>query len=628
MAKKRSPPKEHLKALTDGWRILDAHPLFGGLTGLASHPVDTDQLPAKDAYARILVLPHRIYHPARRRHDTEQRYHLQCNARRRVTAEEWANILAQLLLHVAMNHTDTTRTDLPWRIACELTATDLLRALSIGQRPADLSYCALPLPGRTPAEAARAILRDGADAIASYSGHGVAGAGQPSWVFREDAPPLSPALMKRNTDALSAAIRRNIMNAVETAGAAARGPARGAHNPNSLAERARSWFIANYPLLAALAATFDIIEDDAVCTRLDIAIAAVDSELRQVYINPKFPWTYEGMQFVMAHELLHVGLRHEQRRQGRDPFLWNVACDYVINGWLVEMDVGAIPTEGLMLDMERGFERESAEAIYDRIVKDLRLMRRMAKARTMRGVGKGDILGERPPGWWLGPGCDLDSFYRRALAEGLDLHLRSGRRGLMPGDFVEEVRALQHPPIPWDVKLGQWLDAFFPPLERRRSFARLSRRQASTPDIPRPVWMNPPELMASRTFGVVLDTSGSMSPKLLAYALGAIASYALSREVAMVRVIHCDAWPHDIGYIEPEALLGRVAVRGRGGTVLQPGIDKLQGATDFPKDAPVLVITDGMCDVLTIRREHAFLMPMGARLPFNTRAPVFHFETA
>ena len=44
-----------------------------------------------------------------------------------------------------------------------------------------------------------------------------------------------------------------------------------------------------------------------------------------------------------------------------------------------------------------------------------------------------------------------------------------------------------------------------------------------------------------------------------------------------------------------------------------------------PKDAPLLIITDGMCDVLTVRREHAYLLPGGKRLPFPTRAPVFHF---
>jgi predicted metal-dependent peptidase len=632
MAKKRAaPPKDNLKAIDEGWEICRSHALFGGLTGLVWHRRTAEQPGPKDGYARIAVTPQRTYRMVQGRQVTgaEQGYVIECNAWHRAAAREWANVFAQLMLHIAMNHTDPARMDVPWRIACELIATDLLKALGIGVRPAELPYCTLPLPGRHPMEAAEAILYGGADAVASYSGHGVAGSGQPGWVFVDSPPPLSPQQAKRNTDALSASIRRNIMNAVEKAGEVARGPARGARNPNSLAERARSWFIANYPLLAALAAAFDIVEDAETCARFDIAIAAVSSEDRQVYINPKFPWTYEGMQFVMAHELLHVGLRHEQRRQGRDPFLWNVACDYVINGWLMEMGVGAPPTDDLLLDPELGFERESAEAIYDRIVKDLRLMRKLAKTRTMRGIGKSDMLGERAPGWWLGPGCDLDSFYRRALADGLDLHRRiAGRRGLLPADFIEEVRALQHPPIPWDVELGQWLDAFFPPVERRRSFARLSRRQAATPDIPRPIWMSPPELVRARTFGVVLDTSGSMPPRLLAYALGAIASYAMSREVPMVRLIQCDARAHDAGYVEPEALLGKIEMRGRGGTVLQPGIDQLTGAENFPKDAPILVITDGACDVLTIRRDHAFLMPRGARLPFRTPAPQFHFEAA
>ena len=30
-----------------------------------------------------------------------------------------------------------------------------------------------------------------------------------------------------------------------------------------------------------------------------------------------------------------------------------------------------------------------------------------------------------------------------------------------------------------------------------------------------------------------------------------------------------------------------------GGTVLQPGVDLLEAAEDFPKDGPILIITDG-----------------------------------
>ena len=107
--------------------------------------------------------------------------------------------------------------------------------------------------------------------------------------------------------------------------------------------------------------------------------------------------------------------------------------------------------------------------------------------------------------------------------------------------------------------------------------------------------------------------------------LGAIASYAMSREAPLMRVIQCDAGIHDMGYIEPESLLSKVEVRGRGGTVLMLAVHKIEAAADVPKDAPLLIITDGLCDVLTVKREHAYLLPEGKRLPFPTRAPVFHF---
>jgi predicted metal-dependent peptidase len=114
-----------------------------------------------------------------------------------------------------------------------------------------------------------------------------------------------------------------------------------------------------------------------------------------------------------------------------------------------------------------------------------------------------------------------------------------------------------------------------------------------------------------------------MDQKLLGLALGAIASYATARDVPRARVVFCDAAAYDAGYLDVTEIAGRVRVRGRGGTRLQPGIDLLERVDDFPLDAPILVITDGQCDVVRVRREHAFLVPRGARLPFTPRGPVF-----
>lgn len=362
-----------------------------------------------------------------------------------------------------------------------------------------------------------------------------------------------------------------------------------------------------------------VVADADLARTHQIAVAAVNAAAGEIYVNPLRVHTDGEWRFILAHEMLHAALRHGDRRGPRDPYLFNVACDYVINAWLLEMGVGDMPA-GLLHDPQ--LAGLSAEEVYDRITTDLRRMRRLA---TLRGKGRGDILGEPLPH----PGTpaehvDLDDFYRRGLLQGFDLHDRT--RGTLPAGLVEEIEALAHPPLPWDVRLARWFDEYVPRPEPLRSFARPSRRHAATPDIPRAGRHFPPEEQQRCTFGVVLDTSGSMDRRLLGKALGAIASYAGSRDVPAARVVFCDAAPYDAGFMPPAEIAARVRIRGRGGTVLQPGVDLLLSADDFPPGAPVLVITDGECDVLRIPREHAFLLPRGARLPFAPRGPVFEMH--
>ena len=230
-----------------------------------------------------------------------------------------------------------------------------------------------------------------------------------------------------------------------------------------------------------------------------------------------------------------------------------------------------------------------------------------------------------PHGGAPGRYVDLDQYYRSALSTGLAYHYASGR-GTIPYGLEQEIRALEHPPPPWDARLAAWFDEHVPAVERRRTYARPSRRQSATPHIPRPGWYRPEEQVRRATFGVVLDTSGSMDVRLLGKALGAIASYATARDVTHARVVFCDAAPYDAGYLAVDEIAGRVRVRGRGGTELQPAIRLLERAADFPPDGPILIITDGWCDALRIRREHAFLVPAGARLPFRPKGPVFHMS--
>jgi predicted metal-dependent peptidase len=378
----------------------------------------------------------------------------------------------------------------------------------------------------------------------------------------------------------------------------------------------------SYPLIGAVAASFKLIEDLEACRALDVQIAAVCAAEQEIYINPLADLSTAEMRFVVAHEVLHAALRHDERQERRDPFLWNVAADYCINQWLLDMKLGQMPP-GLLHDPE--LKGMSSEEIYDRITRDLRLQRKLKRSVTFAGAGKPDMVGPKPPSWWRrGEGVSLDEFYRSALAHGLELHLAHKGRGLLPAGLIEEIRAQAMPPIPWDVKLAQWLDQFFPIPEYRRTYARPSRRQSATPNIPRPSVRPREGWDEGRTFGVVIDTSGSMSPITLARGLGAVASYCTAREIPAVRVVFCDAEATDAGFMTAEEVGGRVRVRGRGGTVLQPGIDLLQRADDFPAEGPILIITDTWIEPkLAIQREHAYLVPFGERLPFPPQGPVF-----
>lgn len=229
------------------------------------------------------------------------------------------------------------------------------------------------------------------------------------------------------------------------------------------------------------------------------------------------------------------------------------------------------------------------------------------------------MLDERPGKFFT----DREEFCRRALLQGLDYHQACGR-GVLPAGLVEAIRTLSQPAIPWQAKLAEWIQERCPLPERRRRWARPSRRQTATPYTPRPRFVEPEDDRATRTFGVIIDTSGSMQRAELGKALGAVVAYSQAQSVKQVRLLYCDAQPYDEGFVEIDTLASRVQVRGRGGTVLQPAVNLLQGRTDFPKDCPILIITDGLCESnLQVARDHAFLVSPGGRLSFPTRKPVF-----
>jgi predicted metal-dependent peptidase len=574
-----------------GLNLIKHHPLFAPLADRAIwHGDQDDDLCPSDGWAVVT-----------------SRGYVVLNPRRRGEPEEWAWVAAHCLLHLGFDHLAQHRLagwraaaglpsagrsgagfDAAWNLAACVTVNRFLSHLKVGRPPeglggpTDYDHLAGGTDGEGPfAERLRSL-----ETPPFQGGAGTAGPGGDLLWDGARAPSCWPRPVHW-PDLLAAGLASAVGAAVDMAGGVAESLS-GESGRKTRWRQALGWFISSYPLLGGLAAAFKLVEDAEVCRTHGIWAAAISPAAAELYVNPLCGLEDGERRFVIAHELLHAGLRHDTRGGGRDPWLWNVACDFVVNGWLAEMEVGDLPDGALYDPSLRG---KSAEEVYDEVVT---WRRRAWKCATWRGAGACDILPRRladtdDPAW----GTDLDEFYRRCLADGLHYHRG---RGLLPAGLVEEIRALSEPPVPWDVELARWFDDHFAPVERRRSYARSSRRQSATPDIPRPGWHLPEELMHSRTFGVA------------------------------VRVVFCDAEAHDNGWMHPLDIAGRVRIRGRGGTVLQPGIDLLQDARDFPKNGPILVITDAWIDRVRIKREHAFLIPAGAVLPFPVRGSVFRFS--
>ena len=89
---------------------------------------------------------------------------------------------------------------------------------------------------------------------------------------------------------------------------------------------------------------------------------------KRIIYNPDFVLEVEEdeLRSVLIHEALHVVYEHPLRRGKRHPKVWNISCDYAINGLLI-YDLGMeLPEGGLW---SREYQGKSSEAIYSELMK-------------------------------------------------------------------------------------------------------------------------------------------------------------------------------------------------------------------------------------------------------------------
>ncbi|MFP4322937.1 MAG: DUF2201 family putative metallopeptidase [Anaerolineales bacterium] len=546
-------------------------------------------------------------------------------SRRRATLREWGFYSAHLIAHLALGYVappkDSAHPDL-WCLAAEIQVNSLAAA-RMGRFgvPSGFFRNPLPRPGRFGDPDLEVDKHTPETMVQDWLARGSPPRNHDQWV--------SPA-GRTTWDVWGvpehAARRFRAMYKLQQIKSLQKSVDRQRAYTETTVARAFRWVGENFPLLSAATANFDIDYESA--EALDIAIAAVAAKSRRIFVNPQRTLSEAEWRWVIVHEILHVVLEHHLRVEDRHPMLWNVACDYVINNWLEDMGVGTRP-EGVLYD-ER-YKGRDAESIYDELLKNcgndtVRLV-------SLRGAGMGDML-DFDPEFTQDGSTDNDPFaatpkqLARAAARQMQEDAENrGIRGNLPAGLLYELglseATAQEGIIPeWKAELARWFAVQFTPKPPERSYKRINRRQAAVPYIP----------LAGRatreydalTFAVVLDTSGSMSAGLLQRGLGAVVAFAGQHGIQQVRLVMCDARPYDEGFIPLTTLQKPYRIRGRGGTRLQPAVNLLMKAEDLPPDAPILIITDGAIDNLTVPREHAYLLPGEGRLPFAPGGPVFN----
>ncbi len=126
-------------------------------------------------------------------------------------------------------------------------------------------------------------------------------------------------------------------------------------------EALRRKMLVKYPFFGSVVANVKYKEEEKIST------AATDGEV--IYYNPKF---LEGLSsdeqtFVFAHEVCHIAFNHILRSEGKNPQVWNIATDGVINQFL--MKDGLKMPEGCV-DIKDAINYD-AEKLYKKLLKEM-----------------------------------------------------------------------------------------------------------------------------------------------------------------------------------------------------------------------------------------------------------------
>jgi predicted metal-dependent peptidase len=296
-------------------------------------------------------------------------------------------------------------------------------------------------------------------------------------------------------------------------------------------------------------------------------------------------YTLDDRQFILVHEIMHVVLMHSLRRGAREPGLWNIACDYVVNGMMV--DSGTFKTPKEVIQPDPAFKGMNAERVYDLLQKEAQQALAGGKQSGKGQNGRTWVRGKPGKDGQPGQGQGLDgpgqnpndvkdyqpggnenkpaSQVEREIGVATEKAMASAKAAGQGAHIMKELlREAQVSHEPWYSHLRRYMTTMN---EKHYNWAHIHRRRAVLYDLVSPD-------MRSESMGklvISIDESGSLTNEQLS-AIGAhcaqIFREARPKQVVVLR--HTDVVTHEEVHEGPDYSDFQLIRKSTGGTDFRP----------------------------------------------------------
>ncbi|MGD9697544.1 vWA domain-containing protein [Acinetobacter sp.] len=362
----------------------------------------------------------------------------------------------------------------------------------------------------------------------------------------------------------------------------------------------------------ALATFMNMKENPAVGT------AGVDIH-GTMYWNREFvlSLTIKELAGTIAHEALHVGFIHMLRTNGRHGEIWNIAADIKVNHMLTTMGM-VLPSGALIPDSNSytfnagmgpdgaqktvtvtDIDKKTVEKLYDEIYEQVKDILREGSKPGAGESGPGSEKGEgQPQSGLFGKEFDkhITSTESQISPDERDKITNKWRsnnslaaqiakqRGKFPGQFQGVLDALLKDKVNWRTILNNYMTNYLPvDYTWQKPHKKSLAIRTYLPNIVR----------ESIDVIVAIDTSGSISQKIMQEFLGEITSIARAFKGLTMTILFADTDIHDVYEVNGSSadINSMELTGGRGGT---SHVDVAKWVRDNKSNAKVVVcLTDG-----------------------------------